>query len=145
MRIYNGKNANINVPLPNGERLSIDGKSISKDFMPSAEFLNIIKTSFDYSEIALIVSGVIEMNLCSSVSSIAGFVANSVGEAVERFSKKEKAPEMPKEIKKEEEVVNESPIPAVNPELITEESEKKKAEESEAQEKIQEKRKKSKA
>lgn len=79
MRIYNGKDATINVPLPNGERMSIDGKSISKDFMPSAEFLNMIKTSYDYSEIALIVAGVIEMNLCSSISSVAGFVVNSVG------------------------------------------------------------------
>lgn len=128
MRIYNGKNANINVPLPNGERLSIDGKSISKDFMPSAEFLNMIKTSFDYSEIALIVTGVIEMNLCSSVSSIAGFIANSVGEAVERFTpKEEKTPE------------------ATNPELITPESEAKKEEEIREQEKVQEKRKKSKS
>jgi hypothetical protein len=131
MRIFNGKNSTINVPLPNGERLSIDGKSISKDFMPSVEFLNMVKTSFDYSEIALIVSGVIEMNLCSSVSSIAGFVANSVGEAVERFTEKPK--------------VEAAPAPAVNPELITEESEKKKAEEVKEQEKVQEKRKKSKA
>jgi hypothetical protein len=131
MRIFNGKNSTINVPLPNGERLSIDGKSISKDFMPSVEFLNMIKTSFDYSEIALVVSGVIEMNLCSSVSSIAGFVANSVGEAVERFAEKPKA--------------EAAPAPAVNPELITEESEKKKEEEVKEQEKVQEKRKKSKA
>ena len=135
MRIYNGKNATINVPLPNGERLSIDGKSISKDFMPSAEFLNMIKTSYDYSEIALIVAGVIEMNLCSSISSVAGFVVNSVGEAVERFA--------PKEKKAETKV--EAATPPVNPEIITEESEKKKAEEIEALEKIQEKKKKSKA
>lgn len=135
MRIYNGKNSTINVPLPNGERLSIDGKSISKDFMPSVEFLNIIKTSFDYSEIALIVSGVIEMNLCSSVSSIAGFVANSVGEAVERFAEK----------KKEDKASSPAPAPAVNPELITEENEKKKEAEVIEQVKVQEKRKKSKA
>jgi hypothetical protein len=133
MRIYNGKNSTINVPLPNGERLSIDGKSISKDFMPSVEFLNIIKASFDYSEIALVVSGIIEMNLCSSVSSIAGFVANSVGEAVERFADKPKVTE------------KEAPAPVVNPELITEENEKKKEEEVKEQEKVQEKRKKSKA
>lgn len=138
MRIYNGKNATINVPLPNGERLSIDGKSISKDFMPSAEFLNMIKTSYDYSEIALIVAGVIEMNLCSSISSVAGFVVNSVGEAVERFAPKEKKAETKVEAKVEA-------IPPVNPEIITEESEKKKAEEIEALEKIQEKKKKSKA
>lgn len=136
MRIYNGKNANINVPLPNGERLSIDSKSISKDFMPSPDFLNMIKTSFDYSEIALVVSGIIEMNMCSSVSSIAGFVANSIGEAVERFS--------PKPEKKVEEKEKEK-APVVNPELITPESEAKKAEEIIEQEKTQEKRKKSKA
>lgn len=139
MRIYNGKNSTINVPLPNGERLSIDGKSISKDFMPSAEFLNIIKTSFDYSEIALVVSGVIEMNLCSSVSSIAGFVANSVGEAVERFTEKKKVEKAPTPETAPEEA------PAVNPELITEESEKKKEAEVIEQVKVQEKRKKSKA
>jgi hypothetical protein len=127
MRIYNGKNANINVPLPNGERLSIDSQSISKDFMPSVDFLNMIKTSFDYNEIALVVSGVIEMNLCSSVSSIAGFVANSVGEAVERFANKP------------------ATKVATNPELITPESEKKKEEEIKKQEKVQEKRRKKKA
>lgn len=130
MRIYNGKDATINVPLPNGERMSIDGKSISKDFMPSAEFLNVIKTSYDYSEIALIVAGVIEMNLCSSISSIAGFVVNSVSEAVERFADKEKKSE-----------ATNTKSSAVNPEIITEESEKKKAEEVAAQVKIQEKRK----
>lgn len=133
MRIYNGKDATINVPLPNGERMSIDGKSISKDFMPSAEFLNMIKTSYDYSEIALIVAGVIEMNLCSSISSVAGFVVNSVGEAVERFANEKKSGETAK--------AETVPEPAVNPEIITEESEKRKADEIAVQEKVQERRK----
>lgn len=132
MRIYNGKDATINVPLPNGERMSIDGKSISKDFMPSAEFLNMIKTSYDYSEIALIVAGVIEMNLCSSISSVAGFVVNSVGEAVERFANEKKSGATK---------VETVPEPAVNPEIITEESEKRKADEIAVQEKVQERRK----
>ena len=131
MRIYNGKDATINVPLPNGERMSIEGKGISKDFMPSAEFLNMIKISYDYSEIALIVAGIIEMNLCSSISSIAGFVVNSVSEAVERFLPKDKKSSSSEPLKK-------------NPEIINEETEKKKAEEIKAQEKAQEKRKKSK-
>lgn len=132
MRIYNGKDATINVPLPNGERMSIDGKSISKDFMPSAEFLNMIKTSYDYSEIALIVAGVIEMNLCSSISSVAGFVVNSVGEAVERFANEKKSGATK---------VETTPEPAVNSEIITEESEKRKADEIAVQEKVQERRK----
>lgn len=118
MRIYNGKKSSINIPLPNGERLVVESKSISGDFMPSETFLNMIKTSFDYDEIALVIAGVTELNMCSSISCVNGFVVNSVAEAVERF--------LPKEDVKKECVENE----CKNPAFLTEEKEKKNEEDA---------------
>lgn len=91
MRIYNGKDSQLDLPLSNGERISIGPKSISKDFLPSTDFLSMVVSTFDYDEIALVVSGVIEVNLCSSVQCCNGFVAYSVAEAVERFSGEKKS------------------------------------------------------
>lgn len=88
MRIYNGKKANIELPLGNGQKISVGPQSVSGDFLPSTNFLTLIVTSFGYDEIALIVSGIQELNLCASISAAAGFVCHSISEAVERFSKK---------------------------------------------------------
>lgn len=94
MRIYNPTKSQIDVPYGNGGRLTVPSKTVSKDFMPNKEFLSQIVTSFDYNELALIVSGPFEISMCSQVSSIPGFVVNSVEEAIERFAPKEetKAP-----------------------------------------------------
>lgn len=88
MRIYNGKNSNLEMPLGNGQKITVGPQSVSGDFLPSTNFLNMLVSSFDYNEIALIVSGIHELNLCSSVSAVAGFVCHSISEAVERFSPK---------------------------------------------------------
>lgn len=114
MRIYNGKNSQLQLPLGNGQKISIGPKSISQDFLPSTDFLSTLVSTFDYSEIALIVNGVQELNLCSSVSAANGFVVYSVAEAVERFEKKAETPKNPavpteekaEEIKKETEKHN---------------------------------------
>lgn len=89
MRIYNGKTSQVDMPLANGQRITIAPKSVSGDIMPSNEFLSLLVTSYDYSEIALIVSGPFEINMCSQVSCCAGFVVNSLEEAIERFAPKE--------------------------------------------------------
>lgn len=90
MRIYNGTNSRLNLPLTSTQRISIAPKSVSGDIMPSSEFLSLLVSSFDYSELALIISGPFEITLCSSVSGSVGFVVNSLEEAIARFSPKEK-------------------------------------------------------
>lgn len=95
MRIYNGKKSNLEMPLGNGQKIVVGPQSISGDFLPSSNFLNLLVTSFGYDEIALVVSGIQELNLCSSVSAAAGFVCHSIAEAVERFAPKPEPVEVP--------------------------------------------------
>lgn len=110
MRIYNGKKSNLEMPLGNGQKIVVGPQSVSGDFLPSTNFLNMLVSSFDYNEIALIVTGIQELNLCSSVSAAAGFVCHTIAEAVERFA--------PKPVKKEEK-------PKENPALLKDDSKKK--------------------
>lgn len=93
MRVFNGTNSQLDLPLSGIQRITIPAKSVSGDIMPSNEFLSLLVGSYDYSEIALIVSGPFEINMCSAVSGSAGFVVQSLEEAIERFT--------PKEIKEE--------------------------------------------
>lgn len=114
MRIYNGTKKNIDMPLSGIQRLQIAPHSVSQEFMPNSEFLSLLVSSYDYSELALIVSGPYEINMCSSVSGSVGFVVQSLEEAIERFAPKdvhptptkleiveEVAPVTPEEIKTE--------------------------------------------
>ena len=110
MRIYNGTKSVINLPLTDSERITIAAHSVSGDIMPSLKFLSLLVGSYDYGELALIVSGPFEINMCSQVSGCAGFVVQSLDEAIERFTPKEEKPKKvdvikPKEEKKEEEKV----------------------------------------
>lgn len=89
MRIFNGTKAGLDIPLSGIQRLQVGPKSISGDFLPSTEFLSLLVSSYDYSEVALVVSGPYEINMCSSVSGAAGFVVQSLEEAIERFNPKE--------------------------------------------------------
>ena len=89
MRIYNGTNSQLDLPLSGTQRISVPPHSVSGDIMPSNEFLSLLVSSFDYSEIALIVSGPYEINMCAGVSGSVGFVAQSLDEAIERFAEKE--------------------------------------------------------
>ena len=93
MRIYNGTNSQLNLPLSGIQRISIAPKSVSGDIMPSNEFLSLLVGSFDYSEIALIVSGPYEISMCAGVSGSVGFVVQSLEEAIERFAEKKPEPE----------------------------------------------------
>lgn len=89
MRIYNGKKSSLTIPLSGNQRLSIPSHSVSTDFMPNKDFLSLIVTSYDYDEIALIVSGPFEIAMCSQVSGCTGFVTQSLEEAIAKFSPKE--------------------------------------------------------
>lgn len=95
MRVYNGTNSQVDLPLSGSQRITIPSHSVSGDIMPSTEFLSLLVGSYDYSELALIVSGPFEINMCAGVSGCVGFVCQSLEEAIEKFSKD-------KEDKKEE-------------------------------------------
>ena len=110
MRIYNGKNSQVELPLAT-QRITIGPNSVSKDIMPNVEMLQLISTSFVDTEIALIVSGPSELNLCAGVPACTPLVVQSLDEAVIRFKgtapeKKEEKPVV-EEPKKEEVVVEE--------------------------------------
>lgn len=92
MRIYNGTNSVVSLPLTDTERITISRHSVSGDIMPSTKFLSLLVGSYDYEELALIVSGPYEINMCSQVSGCAGFVVQSLDEAIERFAPKEEKP-----------------------------------------------------
>lgn len=89
MRIYNGTKSVINLPLTESQRITIPGHSVSGDIMPNLEFLSLLVSSYDYSELALIISGPYEINMCSQVSGVVGFVVQTLDEAIERFAPKE--------------------------------------------------------
>lgn len=118
MRIYNGKNSQVELPLAT-QRITIGPNSVSKDIMPNVEMLQLISTSFVDTEIALIVSGPSELNLCAGVPACTPLVVQSLDEAVIRF--KGTAPE-----KKEEKPVVEEPK---KEEAVEEVPEKKQEEE----------------
>ena len=138
MRIFNGTNSSLDIPLNGSLRIQVGPKSVSGDFLPSNEFLSLIVTGYDYSELAIIVSGPYEINMCSSVSGAVGYVVQSLEEAIERFTPKTaqkveveptkvtvvEAPiEEPKEEKKEEEIIKEEvevENPVVAPESVVE-------------------------
>lgn len=117
MRIYNGTNSVLDLPLTNIQRLSIPPKAVSGDFMPTNEFLGLLVSTFDYSEIAIIVSGPYEISMCAGVSGSVGFVVQTLEEAIERFAEKA-------EVAPEKEVVVEMNEPAVTDEEcdVTEEA-----------------------
>ena len=113
MRIYNGKNSQVELPLAT-QRITIGPNSVSKDIMPNVEMLQLISTSFVDTEIALIVSGPSELNLCAGVPACTPLVVQSLDEAVIRFKgtapeKKEEKPVV--EEPKKEEVVVEEEVP----------------------------------
>lgn len=112
MRIYNGKNSQVDLPLAT-QRISIPAHSVSKDFMPNNEFLSLLASSYDDKELALIVSGPYEINMCANIPAIVTLVVQSLDEAVARFN----AP-LPVEEKKEEEAM---PLPEVPQQIVEEE------------------------
>lgn len=123
MRIFNGKNVQLDLPL-GSQRIVIAPKSVSGDIMPSNEFLSLLVTSYDYSEIALIVAGPYEINMCADVSGSVGFVCQSLEEAIARFTpkcdcqKEVKAEEKPCECKEECTCCsNEAELEVVEPEV----------------------------
>ena len=114
MRIFNNRGTNLELPLGNGQKISVPPYSVSADFLPSTNFLVMLASSFGFEELSIIVNGTLELNMTSSVSTCNGFVVYSVSEALERLNKiqdkKEEAPVNPANLspenieKKEEEI-----------------------------------------
>ena len=104
MKIYNAKNASVQLPL-GMRRLVISGKSLSQDFMPTSQFLQMIARTFTPNDLAIIVSGAWEGNMCAETPTLSEYCVSSIEEALARFN----PPEEPK--KKEEEVKPEPAVP----------------------------------
>lgn len=104
MKIYNAKTATVQLPL--GMRhLVISGKSLSQDFMPTSQFLQMIARTFSPKDLAIIVSGAWEGNMCAETATLHEYCVSSVEEAIARFN--------PPEEPKKEEPKEELPEPAV--------------------------------
>lgn len=120
MRVYNGTNSQLDLPLSGSQRISIPPRTVSGDVMPSNDFLSLLVSSFDYSEIALIVSGPYEITMCAGVSGSVGFVVQSLEEAIERFAEKKpeetKSVELPKE--DEPKVIEPETNPLLDPVVV---------------------------
>ena len=110
MKIYNAKTATVQLPL-GMRRLVINGRSLSQDFMPTSQFLQMIARTFSPKDLAIIVSGAWEGNMCAETDTLSEYCVSTVEEALARFN----PPENPKkeELKKEE---NQNPIPEVKEE-----------------------------
>lgn len=101
MRIYNGTNSQVDLPLAGNQRLTIAPKAVSGDIMSSTELLSLLVTSYGTDELALVVSGPFEINLCASIPATAEYVVQSLDAAIQRFNpvvKEEKNPEPEPEI-----------------------------------------------
>lgn len=105
MKIYNAKNASVQLPL-GMRRLVISGKSLSQDFMPTSQFLQMIARTFTPNDLAIIVSGAWEGNMCAETPTLSEYCVSSIEEALARFN--------PPENPKKEEPKVELPEPAVS-------------------------------
>lgn len=85
MRIYNGTGAQIDVPLTPSQRLIIAPRQVSQEFLPNDRFIELMACCYTAEQIALVVNGPFEINMCSRVASVAPMVATSVDEAIRRF------------------------------------------------------------
>jgi len=129
MRIYNAKDSQICIPLNGSMRINIAPHSVSQDFLGATEFLTMIVTSYDTTEIALIVSGVYELGICANIPTCTNYVVQTLEEALARFNavlikdkeeveeKKEVEEEKPEEpvVVEEKPAVEEAPKPKKKP------------------------------
>lgn len=86
MKIYNGTNSLLNLPLANGRRLVIDPKSVSADFLPTTKMLQMLVSAYSRNDIAFIPAGPNDLTVGATVSTLPAYVANSLEEAVNRFT-----------------------------------------------------------
>lgn len=102
MRIYNSTKRLIEIPLGNNQKLSIGSKMLSQNFMPTSSLLKLLVSVFTDKEIAIVVGGAWEGNMCAEVPAIQPLCVSSVDEALARFvPKTEEKKEEKEEVKKE--------------------------------------------
>lgn len=87
MRIYNATKSTMNLPMANGSRLIIRPRECSRQFYPTVELLNLLVSAYTYNDIAIVIDSAAEISMGATVSALPGFVANSLEEAIMRFSK----------------------------------------------------------
>lgn len=86
MKIYNGTKSVIDLPLADKSRLVIKPKSVSNEFLPTVQFLQMVVMAYSRDDIAFIPSGPSDTAMAANVSTMPGYIANSVEEAVVRFT-----------------------------------------------------------
>lgn len=101
----------MDLPIGSNTRLTIPSHSVSKDIMPSDDFLTLVASTFDETEIALIVAGAFEINMCAKNPACTPLVCQSLDEAIERFNPTPKEEEVKPEVV-EVEVEEKSPVAA---------------------------------
>lgn len=122
MRIYNATNAQMNLPFPGGT-VSIAPHSVSGNLGANTQTISMLVTAYNTSEMAFIVSGPFELNLCASIPTVVNYVVQSLEEAIERLEPKPEKTEAKVEVKKVEKV--DEFDPDVDEEDSEEESEEK--------------------
>lgn len=112
MRVYNATKYTVNFPLTPTQKITIQPNSVSGNILPNTQFLSMMVGVYTPEQIAFIVSGPFEINMCSSIPVTASYVVQSLDEAIARFSPKSQVEEMPKEEKKVvvEEKINVEPV-----------------------------------
>jgi hypothetical protein len=93
MRIFNGTNSVLSLPLNGNQKLEVYPKSVSKEFMGSKDFLSMLITSFSCNEIALIVSGPYELSVCADIPTAVNYTVQTLDEAIIRFESRKKKSE----------------------------------------------------
>lgn len=85
MRIFNATNSVLTLPLTGNQKLEIQPRSISTEFMGSIGFLTMLVTSFKDDQIAIVVSGPYELNVCANVPTAVNYVVQTLDDALRRF------------------------------------------------------------
>lgn len=103
MRIYNGTQSKISIPWlgTNNPVFELEARTVSGNFMPTNEFLTLLTNSFTPDQIAFIIAGRCEYEVCANVKMAANYTVTSLDEAIDKCTPKKK-PEPVEEIIKEE-------------------------------------------
>ena len=122
MRIYNATDSQISLPLIGSMRINIAPHSVSTDFLGGTEFLSMLVTSYDTTEIALIVAGPYELNTCANIPTATNYVVQTLEEALTRFgqnkAKKEEKKEETDLAAGKDDVIEEKPVTDEKDEVI---------------------------
>lgn len=88
MRIYNGTNSVVSLPYLGNQRINITAHSVSGDLGANTDLLSTMVSAYNTDELAIIVSGPFELNLCASIPTVTNYVVQTLEEAIERFTPK---------------------------------------------------------